>query len=86
MGEMLQDLKCSISFYVSRILESILLLCFSDYKMHQTIRRTLVLEKENRKKNPLHCYPLPPSEPGKLHSDYKMHPHFPPKFGGGCVL
>ena len=23
------------------------------------------------------------SEPGKLHSDYTMHPHFPPKFGGG---
>ena len=24
--------------------------CFSDYKMHQTIRRTKVLEEENRKK------------------------------------
>ena len=25
---------------------------------------------------------IPPNhEPGKLHSDYKMHPHFPPKFG-----
>ena len=22
------------------------------------------------------------SEPGKLHSDCKAHPHFPPKFGG----
>ena len=23
-----------------------------------------------------------PSEPGKLHLDYKTHPHFPPKFVG----
>ena len=28
---------------------------------------------------------LPPSEPGKLHSDYKMHPHFPPQIWGGGV-
>ena len=56
----------------------------------QTIRRTLVLE-ENREKNfetknevkylitsfkAESC-----SKPGKLHSDCKTHPHFPPKFG-----
>ena len=39
------------------------------------------------------CDPAPPPSPapresGRLHSDYKMHPHFPPKFGGTlkCVL
>ena len=30
-------------------------------------------------------HPTPSSEPGKLHSDYKMHPHLPPKFGGGSA-
>ena len=29
--------------------------------------------------------PPPPSEPHKLHSDCKMHPHFPPKFWGEGV-
>ena len=61
------------------------LLYLLDYKMHPTIRRTQVLEQENRKKTPLHCCPLP-SEPGKLHSDYKIHPHFPPKLGGLCLI
>ena len=27
-------------------------------------------------------HPPPPSEPGKLHLDYKTHPYFPPKWGG----
>ena len=31
---------------------------------------------------PLHCHPPLPCESGKLHSGYKMQPHFPPKFGG----
>ena len=26
------------------------------------------------------------SEPGTLHSAYKMHPYFPPKFGGMCPI
>ena len=30
--------------------------------------------------------PPPPREPGKLHSYYKMHPHFPPKFFWGVRL
>ena len=30
--------------------------------------------------------PCPPSSgPGKLHSDCKTHPHFPPKFGEGSA-
>ena len=50
----------------------------------------LVSEEENRKK-PTKQTKKPystaaPSQPGKLHLDYKTHPHFPPKFGGGCVL
>ena len=56
---------------------------FLDYKRHRTIRRTYVLEEENRGKKTLHR--PPPPESGKLHSDYKMHPHFLPKFGGEKV-
>ena len=54
---------------------------FSAYKMHQTIRHTWVLEEKIGKKI---CSTTAPalSKPGKLHSDHKMHPHFPPKFGG----
>ena len=69
---------------------------FLNYMTHQTIRRTLVLEEENRKKNLkqkmwscswlLQCCSTPPththSEPGKLHSDYKAHPLFLPNLGG----
>ena len=63
---------------------------------HRTVRRTSVLEEKNRKKkfegknvvlflHPvtlLRHPPTPASEPGKLHSDYKMHPHFFPDLGG----
>ena len=60
---------------------------FLDYKTHQTIRHTQVLEEENRGKNPLHRPSpfIPPLSQAKLHLDYKMHPHFPPKFGGKSV-
>ena len=65
--------------------------------MHRTIKCALeVLEEENRKKNfeaknvvlllpPVtlfhHCPTPTTSKPGKLHSDYDMQPHFPPKLG-----
>ena len=52
---------------------------FSDYKTHLGFRGEWG-------ENPVHLCPRS-SEASKLHSDYKMHPHFPPKFGGrGCVL
>ena len=36
-------------------------------------------------KNPTPQPSLPtPQEPGKLHLDYKMHPHFLPKLEGGA--
>ena len=60
---------------------------FSDFQTHRIIRHhTQVLEEENRKKKhtPLPQHPLP-SEPCKLHLDYKMHPPFPPKSGVGKV-
>ena len=34
----------------------------------------------------LHCTPPPTSKPGKLHFNYKMHRHFPPKFGAKSVF
>ena len=60
------------------------ILYFSDYETHWTIRRPQVLEEENRGKKPTPPLPPPTSESGKLHLDYKTHPHFPPKFGGSA--
>ena len=57
---------------------------FLDSKTHRTIdvprfQRRKIGEK--RRSPP----PPPSSKPGKLHLDYKMHPHFPSKFGGRVV-
>ena len=85
-------LECRFSIMKEGIISTLPSPCylpyFSGYKMHWTIRPIQVLEEENRekKKNPLNCHPLPPpSEPGNLHSDYKTHSHFPPKFWGGSA-
>ena len=61
---------------------------FSDYKTHWTIRHTQVLEEENREKKTLStATPLPSPPHAQVHLDYKTHPPFPPKFGGGkCIL
>ena len=53
------------------------------YCIFWTIRHTKVLEEENREEKKPHSTAARPREPGKLQSDYKMHPT--PKLGG-CVL
>ena len=51
---------------------------FLDYTMHLGFRGGKEGEKNLL---PHRCLPHPhPLAPGKLHSDYKMYPHFPPKF------
>ena len=81
------DFKVAIRNMLKHLKENINTLYFSD-KMHRAIRHTYVLA-ENRKKPPCSTTSphLPPAASRKLHSDYKMHPHFPPKFGGEvCVI
>ena len=68
---------------------------------HQTVRRTYVLEEENRKKifeakkcgsapascdpTPLATHPTPLHEPGKLHLDYKTYSPLPSQIWVGKV-
>ena len=54
---------------------------FLDYKTHLGFTGGKQENKPHSTAEP----PPTPSEPGELHLDYKTHPHFLPKFGGGEV-
>ena len=47
---------------------------FADYKTHLGFRGG---KRGGKKPRSTATHP----QPGRLHSDYEMHPHFPPKFG-----
>ena len=66
-----------------------------NYCVFWTIRHTWVLEEENRKKNlKQKCDKIFNNINNiifhqckcELYLDYKMHPYFPPKFGGWYTL
>ena len=50
-------------------------------KMYLGFRGKIGERKPQNPAPPPHPTPPTPCEPAKLYSDYKTHPHFPPKWG-----
>lgn len=73
MREMVQDLKCSISFYVNRILKSILLCATKNYSKRKRDKSIILLqEKYNKKWRNIIKKHFPNTVKGTYRTNYKM--------------